>query len=139
MRSLLMCATLLLSQVVAIAAWADEPWRVVAHLPIDQFIVQAHRAAGDLAEENTPHAFELGWSLGCVPEADIRQTSDGVIVPFHDANFARVVKDVGPELAKKGVQDVTFAELRKLDVGSWKGEEFAGRRVVRLQDVFAMM
>ena len=55
-----------------------------------------------------------------------------MIVAFHDNNFARVVKDVSPELAKQGVKDVTFDELQKLDVGSFKGEQFAGRRVPRM-------
>jgi len=115
------------------------PWTVRDHLPVDEFIIQAHRGAGELAEENTIEAFELGWSLNCIPEADVRTTKDGVIVPFHDANFARVVRDASPELAKKGVKDLTFAELQKLDVGAWKGEEFEGRRVGTLREVFDVM
>jgi glycerophosphoryl diester phosphodiesterase len=126
---------------VPLSAWAqDAPaWSVRDHLPRAQFVVQAHRGAGELAEENTPEAFELGWKLGCIPEADVRTTKDGVIVAFHDANFARVVRDVPPDLARKGVEDVSFAELQKLDVGSWKGEKFSGRRVGRLRDIFALM
>jgi len=42
-------------------------------------------------------------------------------------------------MAKKGVKDITFNELQKLDVGSWKGDKFSGRRVGRLRDVFALM
>jgi hypothetical protein len=37
---------------------------------------------------------------------------------------------VTPELAKKGVKDVTFAELKKLDVGD-------GQRVLKMSDIFA--
>ena len=107
-------------------------WNVRGHVPLNEFIVQAHRGAGELAEENTLEAFELGWKLGCVPEADLRTTKDGVIVAFHDNNFARVVKDVSPELKEKGVKDITFAELQKLDVGN-------GRHVTRMLDVFALM
>lgn len=114
-------------------------WNVRHHLPLHEFTVQAHRGAGELAEENTIHAFEIGWSLNCIPEADIRTTRDGVIVAFHDADFSRVVKDVPPELANKGVTDVTFAELQKLDVGAWKGDRFEGRRVSRMSEVFAVM
>jgi glycerophosphoryl diester phosphodiesterase len=118
---------------------AMSDWNVRDHVPLEQFIVQAHRGAGELAEENTLEAFELGWKLNCIPEADIRMTSDGVIVAFHDKDFSRVVKNVPPELAKKGVKDITFAELQKLDVGSFKGDQFAGRRVSRMSDVFALM
>jgi glycerophosphoryl diester phosphodiesterase len=114
-------------------------WTVRDHVPLDQFIVQAHRGAGELSEENSLEAFQLGWKLNCIPESDVRMTRDGVIVAFHDNNFARVVKDVSSELAKKGVKDVTFAELQKLDIGSFKGEKFAGRRVPRLSDVFKLM
>lgn len=115
------------------------PWTVRGNIPVEDFIIQAHRGAGELAEENTIEAFELGWSLNCIPEADVRTTKDGVIVPFHDANFARVVRGVSPELAKKGVRDLTFAELQKLDVGAWRGEEFEGRRVGTLREVFDVM
>src|SRR5688500_12541736 len=118
---------------------AVSQWTVRGNLPREQFIIQSHRGAGELAEENTPEAFELGWKLGTIPEADVRTTSDGVIVAFHDNNFARVVKGASDALKKQGVKDVTFAELQKLDVGSWKGEQFAGRRVSRMTDVFALM
>ena len=118
---------------------ARSDWNVRDHIPLDQFIVQAHRGAGELAEENTLDAFQLGWKLGCIAESDLRTTSDGVIVAFHDDNFMRVVKGISPEMAKKGVKDVTFAELQKLDVGSWKGNDFKGRHVSRMTEVFALM
>ena len=114
-------------------------WTVKNHLARSEFVVQAHRGAGELAEENTPEAFELGWKLGCIPEADVRTTKDGVIVAFHDATFARVVREIDPAKSKTGVKDVTFAELEKLDVGSWKGEQFSGRRVARMTDIFSLL
>jgi glycerophosphoryl diester phosphodiesterase len=121
----------LLPVLLACTTLADD-WTVRGHVPIEQFIVQAHRGAGELAEENSLEAFKLGWSLNCIPEADIRATKDGVIVAFHDANFARVVKDVTPDLAKKGVKDVTFEELQKLDIGS-------RHRSPKMTDVFELM
>jgi len=118
---------------------ADEHWTICGHIPPERFVIQSHRGAGELAPENTIEAFELGWKLGTVPESDLRTTKDGVIVAFHDANFKRVVKGASPELQKKGVVDVTFAELSKLDVGAWKGERFADRRVSKMSEVFALM
>jgi len=103
------------------------------------FIVQSHRGAGDLSTDNTLEAFELGWSMGTIPEADVRTTRDGVIVAFHDNHLARVVKEPGPGLANATVADVSWRRLSKLDVGSWKGAEFSGHRVPRLADVFKCM
>ena len=118
---------------------ATANWTVRGHIPPDQFLIQSHRGAGELAPENTLEAFELGWKMGTVPESDLRTTKDGVIVTFHDANFKRVVKGASPALQKKGVADITFAELAKLDVGSWKGESFEGHHVPKLSEVFALM
>lgn len=117
----------------------DRPWNVRDHVKLEDVVVQSHRGAGVLAEEGTLEAFELGWKLGTYPEADLRATSDGVIVTFHDNTFARVVKDASPELKKKGVQDVTYAELAQMDVGAWKGEAFRGRRVLPMATVFEIM
>jgi glycerophosphoryl diester phosphodiesterase len=121
-------ATLLITTMLA----AQGNWTVRDHVPMKQFVIQAHRGAGVLAPENTLAAFELGWKLNCVPEADVRTTKDGVIVAFHDNNFARVVVNVTPELAKQGVKDLTFAELQKLDVGD-------GQRVLKMSEIFATM
>jgi glycerophosphoryl diester phosphodiesterase len=116
-----------------------DAWTVKGNISPDKFVIQSHRGAGILAPENTLEAFELAWKLGTVPESDLRTTSDGVIVAFHDADFKRVVKGASPELQKKGVADITFAELSKLDVGAWKGDDFLGRRVSRIADVFKVM
>jgi len=118
---------------------AGTSWNVRGHIPLKQFLIQAHRGAGELAEENTFASFELGWKLDCVPEADLRTTRDGAIVAFHDNDFTRVVKGIEPDMAKKGVKDVTFEQLAKLDVGAWKGETFVGHHVPRMGEVFARM
>lgn len=118
---------------------AKSDWNVRDHVELKDFKIQAHRGAGDLAEENTLEAFQLGWKMGCIPESDLRTTKDGIIVAFHDNNFSRVVKDVAPEMKEKGVKDITFAELEKLDVGSYHGTQFSGRHVSKMSDVFALM
>ena len=123
-----MTSLLLLTMLAA----AKSEWTVRDHVPVEKFIIQAHRGAGVLAPENTIAAFELGWKLNCVPEADVRTTKDGVIVAFHDNDFSRVVVGVTAELAKQGVKDLTFEELQKLDVGD-------GQRVLRMSDIFATM
>ena len=104
-----------------------------------QLLVQSHRGGGALTPENTIESFIATWELGAVPEADLRTTSDGVIVAFHDTTFARVVKDSSSDLREKGVQDVTFEELSALDVGSWKNDKFAGQRVCSVPEIFTLM
>ena len=123
----------------ASSAPQSSTWNVTQHIPSDKIIVQGHRGVGELAEENTIDAFELAWRMGIYPESDLRMTSDGVIVPFHDDNFSRVVKDASPELKKKGIKDLTYAELAKLDVGSWKGEQFKDHHVLPMTAVFELM
>lgn len=122
------------------AAPAAQPvWNVRDHMPAEKVIVQAHRGAGDLAPEGSREAFELGWSLGCVPEADLRRTKDGVIVSFHDDNLARTLPDASPEMKQKGVVDLTFEEVRQLDIGRFRGEKFAGQKVISLADMVQIL
>jgi glycerophosphoryl diester phosphodiesterase len=114
-------------------------WNVRDHVPLAKFIVQSHRGAGDLAPEGSLEAFELGWKLGCIPEADLRRTKDGVIVSFHDNNFARILPDAPEELKKKGIVDLTFKEVKELDVGSFRDKKFAGQRVISLAEMVGML
>jgi glycerophosphoryl diester phosphodiesterase len=132
-------ATAGISQPTAASVHERSKGNARAHVPLGDFVIQSHRGAGVLAPENTLGAFELGWKLGTVPESDLRTTRDGVIVAFHDPDFSRVVKSASPELQKKGVKDITFAELEKLDVGSWEGKQFEGRHVSKMTEVFALM
>src|ERR1041385_8169688 len=122
------------------ASAVEKPtWTIRGQILAEKVIVQAHRGAGELAPENTLEAFELGWKLGCYPECDLRMTKDGVIVTFHDGDFSRVVKGVAEEMKKKGVADVTWAQLSTMDVGAWQGEEFTGRRVSTIGQAFERM
>ncbi|MBN1851510.1 MAG: hypothetical protein JW829_02265 [Pirellulales bacterium] len=114
-------------------------WNVRGHIPFDQFTMQAHRGAGDLAPEGSLEAFELGWKLGCIPEADLRETKDGVIVSFHDNNFARILPDAPEELKRKGVIDLTYEEVKKLDVGSFRDKKFAGQRVTSIAEMVDLL
>ncbi|MDQ3812533.1 MAG: hypothetical protein M3347_01125 [Armatimonadota bacterium] len=102
------------------------------------FLIQSHRGAGVLAPENTLEAFQLGWSLGTVPEADVRTTRDGVIVAFHDHNFARVVSHIAPEWRERGVESVTFEELSKMDVGA-EHDGLPAHRAIALREAFSLM
>lgn len=145
-RPIVACAVISLAMLCGAARDGDgdadssgSVWNVRDEIPLEEFVIQCHRGAGELEAENTIEAFTLAWKLGTVPEADVRATSDGVIVAFHDADFGRLVKDADAALKKKGVEDLNWEALQRLDVGSWKGDEFAGRRVPRMTDVFRLM
>ena len=102
-------------------------------------LIQSHRGAGNLAPENTLESFELGWQLGCIPEADVRVTRDGVIAAFHDNDFTRLAPDAPEEIRGLAIQDLNWDDIRGLDVGSYKGEQFRGQRIPKLSDVFQAM
>jgi glycerophosphoryl diester phosphodiesterase len=114
-------------------------WNLRDHIPLDQVVVQSHRGAGVLSPENSLQAFDIAWKLGTVPEADLRASRDGVIVAFHDENFERILPAAPPEVRRRGVADLTWAELQKLDIGAWKGPEHAGQRIARMVDVYEIL
>ena len=114
-------------------------WNVRDHIPLAEIVVQSHRGAGVLSPENSMEAFEIAWRLGTIPEADLRTTRDGVIVAFHDNDFQRILPGAPPEERKRGIRDLTWHEVRRLDIGAWKGKQFAGQRVPRLSEMFAAL
>lgn len=144
-----LCAWIVGAWIAVVSAAADaggktpakvmSDWNVRDHIPLAEITVQSHRGAGELAPENTIEAFRLAWKLGTVPEADLRTTKDGVVVAFHDAHFNRVVKDADSDLKAKGIPDLAWADVRRLDVGAWKGEEYVGCRVPCIADILALL
>ena len=73
-------------------------------------LVIAHRGGAGLWPENTLHAFERAAAMGVdVIETDVRATSDGELVVFHDERVERTTDGAGP------VGALTLADLKKLD------------------------
>lgn len=100
--------------------------------PAEAQLIIAHRGASYAAPENTLAAFRLAWEKGADGvEGDFHLSRDGQIVCIHDKTTKRTA---GVDLA---VADTTLAELRKLDVGAWKGAEWAGERMPTIEEVFA--
>ncbi len=89
----------------------------------------AHRGASYLAPENTMASVKLGWEKDTDVEVDVYLTKDNKIVVIHDKTTKRTaVTDVN-------VAESTSEELRKLDVGSFKSEEYAGEQIPFLADI----
>lgn len=131
--------TALLAAALLSAPLSGAGWNLRDHIPLSEVVVQSHRGAGVLSPENSIEAFEIAWRLGTIPEADLRTTRDGVIVAFHDRDFERILPHAPPAQRRRGIQDLTWEEVRRLDIGAWKGSRFAGQRVPSLEEMFAAM
>jgi glycerophosphoryl diester phosphodiesterase len=90
----------------------------------------AHRGAGKLAPENTLAAFRLGARHGYKAfECDVKLSADGVPFLLHDATLERTTSARGP------ASNLPWAELSRLDAGSWHSAAFAGEPPASLQAV----
>jgi glycerophosphoryl diester phosphodiesterase len=99
-------------------------------------IVVANRGASEVAPENTLVAFRLAVQQGApVVEFDVQQTKDGHWVCMHDETLDRTT-DAEEVFERRGlrVADLTLSELRQLDAGSWRGEDFVGERLPTLDE-----
>jgi len=94
-------------------------------------LVIAHRGASGNAPENTLAAFRKAVALGATfIETDLQLSRDARFVAIHDPTVNRTTNGQG------AVHDMTLADLRKLDAGSWFGSEFAGERIPTLEEIF---
>lgn len=81
----------------------------------------AHRGAGKLAPENTLAAMRVGHAHGYrMVEFDVRLSGDGVPFLLHDHTLDRTTDGRGRADAHG------WAELAKLDAGSWHSAAYAG-------------
>lgn len=95
--------------------------------------VIAHRGASWDAPENTLAAIEAAIEQGADwVEIDVQETREGEIVVIHDRDLMKVA---GSPL---GVFDTPLAELRAVDIGSYKDPRFADQRVPLLAEVLAV-
>ena len=96
-------------------------------------LIIAHRGASGDAPENTLAAFRLAIEQGAdLIELDIHQTLDGSLVVLHDESLERTGGD--PRLVK----DLTLAQIKKLDVGAWRGNTFANEAIPTLAEVLEL-
>ena len=97
-------------------------------------LIIGHRGASHDAPENTLGAFRLAFEQQADGiEGDFRLTSDGHIVCIHDKNTGRVAKE------NIVVANSTLAELKRLDVGTWKDKKWAAERIPTLAEVIAVI
>ncbi|GAB4570549.1 MAG: glycerophosphodiester phosphodiesterase [Anaerolineae bacterium] len=91
----------------------------------------AHRGASHDAPENTLASFRLAAQQGADGiELDVTLSADGEVVVIHDDTVDKTTDGTGV------VQELTLAELKAFDAGSYFGPEFAGERIPTLNEVF---
>ncbi|MDD9269207.1 glycerophosphodiester phosphodiesterase family protein [Paenibacillus sp. GCM10023248] len=99
---------------------------------------QAHQNSNSEAPENTMAAMNYAWELGGIPEIDIRQTADGVIIGMHDATPKRTT--AVPEAEQdRLISELTFGQIRQWDAGVKFGERFRMEKVPSLNEVLAVL
>ncbi|MDO5565363.1 MAG: glycerophosphodiester phosphodiesterase family protein, partial [Planctomycetia bacterium] len=96
--------------------------------------VCAHRGETVVFPENTVSAFREAARLGAHQiEFDVCVTKDGKLVVMHDLSVDRTTNGTGR------IADLTFDEIRRLDAGIKKGEQFKGTKVPTLEEALDVM
>jgi glycerophosphoryl diester phosphodiesterase len=98
---------------------------------LSQPVIFAHRGASAHAPENTLAAFELALAHQAdALELDVKLSADGHAVVIHDATVDRTTGSQGR------VKDLTLAQLKSLDAGSFFSERYRGEKIPTLEEVF---
>ena len=92
--------------------------------------ILGHRGASAQAPENTKAAFEMAYKMGADGiETDLQLAADGTIVVHHNYRVDGTSNGTG------AICRMTLEELKRLDMGAWKGEEFAGQTILTLEEL----
>lgn len=90
----------------------------------------AHRGVSKHYPENTLAAFQAAAKLPIAGvELDVHMTQDGEVVVIHDEKINRTSNGKG------FVKDMTLAQLRTFDFGSWFNKKFKGEKIPILREV----
>lgn len=96
--------------------------------------VVAHRGAHQGIPENTLAAYRKAIELGVdYVEIDLRTTKDGRFVSVHNSTVDAYTNGV-----KGAVNELTFDELRALDIGSRVGPEWANERIPSFEEILEL-
>lgn len=102
----------------------------------------AHRGASGYAPEHTAAAYRLAMQQHAdFVEPDLAVTKDNVLICLHDDSLARTtnIAEVYADRAKALANDLTIAEIKKLDAGRWFKPEFAGQRIQTFQEAIDLV
>ena len=94
----------------------------------------AHRGFSAKAPENTLRAIKKAVTLQVdAVEFDVRLSKDNVVVVLHDSSVNRTTDGKGK------VQDLSLVNLKKLDAGTWKHQQFSGEPIPTLSETLAYL
>ncbi|MCB5361099.1 glycerophosphodiester phosphodiesterase family protein [Vibrio lentus] len=97
-------------------------------------IIVGHRGVAGTHPENTKVSIEQAANLGLKwVEVDIQVTLDEQLVVCHDHTLERCSDGKGR------VDEHTLAELRLLDFGRWKSEQFTGEKILTLTELLSLV
>jgi len=97
-------------------------------------LLGCHRGDRTNFPENTMPAFRAAVELGLdAIETDVRRTKDGHLVLIHDRDVVRTTDGEG------FVDEMTLAQIKALDAGSWKGEAFRGTPVPTAEEFLELV
>jgi glycerophosphoryl diester phosphodiesterase len=107
----------------------DKSGNTVFFSPMKSFIKGVNHRGYVTAPENTLPAYVLSAKKGFrFVETDISFTSDNVPVCLHDETIDRTSNGSGK------ITELTFAQVRSYDFGSWKSAEYAGTQIPTLEE-----
>lgn len=93
-----------------------------------------HRGASGHAPENTLVAFRKARELGATwIEFDVQLSADGIPIILHDTTLERT-SSLGQPVRPT---ELTLAQLKELDAGSWFSPDFAGEKIPTLEEILA--
>lgn len=94
----------------------------------------AHRGAMGTHPQNTLAAFREAIRLGAqMIEFDVRKSRDEQLFLYHDLTLVQLTgQEQRPE-------ELTLAELKAIDAGSWKAPRFRGERIPTLEETLTIM
>jgi glycerophosphoryl diester phosphodiesterase len=108
--------------------------RILAHfksfLPPQPVLIAGHRGDNRGSPENTNVSYVNAIQMGVpIVEMDLRLTQDNVLVLLHDATVNRTSNGKGK------IVEMTLADARKLDFGSWKDPRYKGEPIPTVQAI----
>src|SRR5207248_2801159 len=117
-------------------SFAAEPTPAQQLIASPRLLVIAHRGNSSVAPENTLPAFQSALDAKAdLVELDYFQSADGVPVVIHDQILDRTTNAEEvfgqPKLLVGGLP---LVDLRRLDVGEWFDEKFAGTKLATLAE-----
>ncbi len=104
---------------------------------MSEFKFQAHRGDSVSYPENTLVSYLAAVEQGYkIIEMDCKFTKDNVCIMLHDANINRTCRREDDSIFEEKIAStsLTLAEIKALDAGLFKGEQFRGVRIPTLAE-----